>query len=231
MANRRQFLKGSALAAAATAAGIAPAAAPYRTTGTTTPPPAQARGGDHFPNFEVVSHTGRSYLFYDQLVRDRVVGINFFSVAGHSHFPATTHLRRVAEALGPKLGHDVFLYSITTDPERDTVERLRELAEAEGVPEGWLLLRPNVPDQVGAVSHRLYKHGAHGQSHPVRMMHYGHGSLGVWGSFGVDSEPGFAAERFSWVAPGPESEPVEKPRRAGPRQLGGDFRSHNREQS
>ena len=51
------------------------------------------------------------------------------------------NLRRVQDLLGDRMGKDVFFYSVTLEPERDTVERLREYAEdIFDVRPGWLFL-------------------------------------------------------------------------------------------
>lgn len=203
-----------------------------------TPPPTQARGGDYFPNVLVRSHRGEKFRLYDDLIRNRVVMINFMSLGAHDKYPVSQHLSQIAERLGPRLGRDVFMYSITTDPERDTPARLKELAERYGDKKGWHFLTAS-KDNIEAVSGRLFKHGgnagggnvcvAPGQdsSHPARLVHYGNGSLGIWGAFGVDCNPELAVERLSWVENG--KKPTGALRRAGPRRLAADFMTQNRE--
>lgn len=194
------------------------------------PPPTQARGGNVFPNVTAYSHTGRQYKLYDDLIRGQVVLVNFLSIRGHRDYPVTEHLARVAERLGDRLGRDVTICSITTDPEHDTPARLRELAEQyDAVKPGWHFLTTST-DDVAAVAKRLYKHGAHAghaAAHPMRMVHYGNGGIGVWGACGVDCDPDLLVERLSWVQPG--TQPSGAPRRAGPRRLGDDLAGHNRE--
>jgi len=194
-----------------------------------TPPPAQARGGDYFPNIAVHSHTGEQFMFYDDLVKNRVVLINFMSIREHAAFPATTHLARIADKLGEQLGRDVFIYSVSTDPGRDTAERLKKFAKQNGaMRKGWHFLSTK-KESVESVSYRLYKHKGHvghSKGHPSRLVHYGNGGVGIWAAFGVDSEPGFAASRVSWVKNGTENTGVL--RRAGPRRLSESVIGHNR---
>ena len=97
---------------------------------------------------------------------------------------------------------------------------------------GWLFLTTS-KNSVAAVSERLFKHGKHGDhanqssKHPMRLVHYGNGSAGMWGACGADSSPDFLVERLSWVQTG-KSVP-DTLRRAGPRIMGSDFSSPNRE--
>ena len=197
------------------------------TAKTTLPPPTQGRGGNHFPNTIVYSHTGEKFRLYDDLIRDKIVTVNFMSIKGHKHFAVTEHLARIADLLGVRLGRSVFMLSITTDPRHDTPERLRTLANKYGAKQGWHFLTTS-KDRVEAISGRLYKHKHVGHyGHPSRLVHYGNGSLGLWGAFPADSDPDFAVQRLSWIEFG--KQPTGRIRRAGPRRLGNDFTSHNRE--
>lgn len=176
---------------------------PLKSGASLLPPPTQARGGDYFPNTTVFSHTGQKFSLYDDLIRDKVVMINFMSIKGHKNFPSTKHLANVADRLGNQLGRDVFIYSISTDPEYDTPKKLKAFADQNNANRtGWHFLTVS-RNSVSAISKRLRRH-SHGSSggHPVRMVHYGNGGIGVWGAFGVDSEPGFVVERLSWVQNG-----------------------------
>jgi hypothetical protein len=166
------------------------------------PPPTQARGGDYFPNTLVYSHTGEQFNLYDDLIRDKVVMINFMSIKGHKNFPATEHLTNIANKLGDQLGRDVFICSISTDPEHDTPKKLQAFADQNGANKaGWHFLTIT-KNSVSAISKRLRRHSHGSSGHPIRMVHYGNGGVGVWGAFGVDSEPGFVVERLSWVQNG-----------------------------
>jgi len=61
---------------------------------------------------------------------------------------------RVRERLGPALGRELFLYSITLDAATDTPERLREYAERYGPQPGWTLLTGD-PGEITRLRHRL----------------------------------------------------------------------------
>lgn len=217
-------MKESTKQTAGAAPGVGAAIAPKGPT----PPPTQMRGGDKFPNPAVVSHTGKKYRLYDDLVKDRVVMINYMSIKGHKGFPVTEHMARVAKALGKKLGREVFMYSITTDPGHDTPQRLKAFAEKHGARPGWSFLTAT-PSSMKSVNARLRRHGhSHGtHGYPTRLVHYGNAKVGVWGAFGADSNPELAVTRLSWVRDG--AAPKGAVKRAGPRKLAGNFSAHNRE--
>jgi len=242
MITRRKILKG--LAAGASALPVAVLAGTTESEKTIDrsqaklpkqepglPPPTQARGGDSFPNVAVLSHTGEKGLLYDDLIRDKVVMLNFMSIKEHQRYPATTHVARIADQLGDQLGRDIFIYSITTDPNTDSVARLKAFATQQGaMRKGWLFLTTNEKN-VQQVSYRLYKHNghsAHGQRHPSRLIHYGNASVGIWAAFGVDSDPEFAASRLSWVQMQQKPNGGGELRRAGPRRLKDSVKGHNR---
>ena len=238
MNSRRKLLVGLTLGAAALpafAAKLAGKSAQKEVAKKSNgmPPPTQARGGDYFPNILVRSHTGREFRLYDDMtVGNKVVFVNFISTHGEQSFPATQYVARIADRLGDRLGMDVFIYSITTEPSHDTPSILYAHAGRNGASRyGWEFVTAASMDDVNAVSNRLYKHndpaaGYHAV-HPARLAHYGNPSAGLWGAFAVDTEPGFASERLSWVmmSGAPSS---GTPQRAGPHPVVGRSSGHNR---
>ena len=98
-------------------------------------------GADYFPNIPLVTHEGKSVRFFDDLIKGKVVTINFIYTSCPDVCPLeTAMLREVQEILGDRVGRDVFMYSITIDPERDTPEVLKKYAEKFDVAPGWLFL-------------------------------------------------------------------------------------------
>lgn len=190
------------------------------------PPPTQARGGNYFPNHVVYSHTGETFRLFDDLIRDKVVMVNFMSIAGHDSFPVTKHLAQIADRLGSQLGRDVFMCSISTDPRHDTPKKLKLLAEQFGANRpGWHFLTTS-KNNVSAISKRLFRHGPHANNHPIRIVHYGNGGVGVWSAFGADSNPDFVVERLSWVKTGRRAA-SKTPVIAGPARLTDNTGKHH----
>ena len=91
-------------------------------------------GKDYFPNFELTAHTGETLKFFDDVIEGKVVAVNFIFTSCKDVCPMeTARMASVYEILGDRVGSDVFFYSITIDPDTDTVEVLRDYAERFGV--------------------------------------------------------------------------------------------------
>ena len=87
-------------------------------------------GADYFPNVELTTHEGKKVRFFDDLIEDKIVAINFIYTTCPDTCPLeTAQLLRVQEILGERLGKDVFFYSITIDPDVDTPPVLKEYRE------------------------------------------------------------------------------------------------------
>ncbi len=82
-------------------------------------------GENYFPNIELTTHDGKKLRFFDDVIKDKVVAINFIFTTCEDICPAeTARLKSVADILGERMGKDVFFYSITIDPGNDTPEVL-----------------------------------------------------------------------------------------------------------
>jgi copper(I)-binding protein/cytochrome oxidase Cu insertion factor (SCO1/SenC/PrrC family) len=87
-------------------------------------------GANYFPNVPLITHEGKTVNFFDDLIKDKIVAINFI----YTHCPdtcplETAQLVQVQKILGDRLGKDVFFYSISIDPENDTPSVLKEYRE------------------------------------------------------------------------------------------------------
>jgi protein SCO1 len=93
------------------------------------------------PNVVLRTHDGAKVEFYDDLIKGRTVLINFMYTRCRDDCPLTmATLAQVQRRLGARSGRDVFIYSISVDPEHDTPEILARYAKSFGVKPGWLLL-------------------------------------------------------------------------------------------
>ena len=98
-------------------------------------------GASYFPNIPLVTHEGERVRFFDDLIRDKVVAINFMYTSCPDTCPVqTARMLQVARLLGDRLGEDVFFYSITIEPEHDTREVLKAFADSWNIPDGWTFL-------------------------------------------------------------------------------------------
>ncbi len=102
---------------------------------------------NHLPNLTLTTHMGRQVRFYDDLVKDQKVIINFmYADCEGICVPVTRNLVKVKNLLGDRVGRDIFMYSITLRPAEDTVDDLRMYAKHHGVGDGWLFLTGSAGD-------------------------------------------------------------------------------------
>ena len=106
-------------------------------------------GANYFPNVELVSHEGKRVKFFDDLLKDKVVVINFIYTSCPDVCPLeTARLAEVQAILGDRVGRDVFMYSISIDPETDTPEVLADYAKKFGAGPGWTFFTGKADDIV-----------------------------------------------------------------------------------
>jgi protein SCO1 len=98
------------------------------------------RGTSNFPSVQLVTQDGHAVRFYEDLLKDKIVVINTTSIRCAACLGAATKLAQVQQFLGDRVGKDIFFYSITSDPERDTPPVLKEYAEKLHAGPGWLFL-------------------------------------------------------------------------------------------
>lgn len=95
----------------------------------------------YFPNVPLVTHDGETVHFYDDLIKDKIVAINFiFTSCENSCSAETARVRQIHKLLGDRMGRDVFFYSISIDPKRDTPEVMKGYAEKFKIGAGWTFL-------------------------------------------------------------------------------------------
>lgn len=106
-------------------------------------------GSEYFPNVELTNQDGQKLRFYDDVIKDKIVAINFIFTSCRAICPAeTARMRQVEKALGEQMGRDVFFYSISIDPDRDTPEVLKAYAAKFGTGPGWQFLTGKEEDVI-----------------------------------------------------------------------------------
>lgn len=89
------------------------------------------------PDAEVSDQNGNALNFYSDLIKGKVVAINFiFTTCTTICPPLTATFRRVQEDAKAK-GLDVQLISVSVDPVTDTPERMRDFASKFKAEPGW----------------------------------------------------------------------------------------------
>lgn len=109
----------------------------------------------YFPNVELTTHEGKKVRFYDDLIKDKIVIINFMYAECKGICPGiTANLLKVQKLLGSRIGRDIFMYSITLKPEEDSPQDLHHYAQMHKVKPGWLFLTGK-PDEIDALRRKL----------------------------------------------------------------------------
>ena len=112
-----------------------------------------ANSNDCLPPVALVDQHGQRIVLSS--LRGKPVLIDFVYTSCHLECPAlTARFRQIASALGPALGRDVTMVSLSLDPEHDLAPTLLKYAHDEGADEpGWLFLTgpPASVDQVLAL--------------------------------------------------------------------------------
>lgn len=97
--------------------------------------------GLQIPDVSLVDQDGRAVRFASDLVRDRVVAINFvFTTCTTICPPMGAQFAKLRQLLGERAGRDVHLISVSVDPRTDTPERLKAWAGRFGAGPGWTLV-------------------------------------------------------------------------------------------
>ena len=107
----------------------------------------------HLPNVELITQDNEKVHFYDDLVKDKRVVIQFMFTRCKDICPVITHhLAEVKRLLNDRVGRDIFFYSISLSPEEDAPRNLKAYAKAHhadwtfltGKPDDILLLRKSL---------------------------------------------------------------------------------------
>ena len=158
----------------------------------------------HFPNVLLTTHEGKKVRFYDDLLKDKIVVINFMYVKCEGVCTGiTANLARLQKLLGSRLGRDIFMYSFTLKPEQDSPEILRRYAEAYHAGRGWKFLT-GTPEDMELLRRKLGftdpdpKLDADKSNH-IGNVRYGNEPLQLWGSCPGLSKASWMAESISWV--------------------------------
>lgn len=132
----------------------APPQVPAQERFSTTAPSARW-GKDYLPNLPVIDQDGNTFNFYDDLIAGKNVIINFIFTTCTDICPLTTaRMGLVQERLGDSVGRNVFMYSITIDPQNDRPEQLKNFADAFRVGPGWRLLTGK-PEDIAIIRNKL----------------------------------------------------------------------------
>ncbi|MBI2884542.1 MAG: SCO family protein [Candidatus Methylomirabilis oxyfera] len=156
-----------------------------------------------FPNVVLRTHENKAVRFYDDLVKDKFVLINFMYTGCLDDCPLTTaHLVLVQKLLRARLGRDLFIYSITVDPAHDTPQVLRAYARRFRVGPGWRFLT-GTPMAIAELRRALGDNPRlePGESDHLGVIRYGIEALERWEGCPALTPPESIARYITWLEP------------------------------
>ncbi|HEY7403119.1 MAG TPA: SCO family protein [Candidatus Angelobacter sp.] len=96
------------------------------------------------PDLQVVTQTGDHLRFNSEVIKGRVAIVTGFFTTCSSMCPITQeNLAHVAKQLGPRLGKDVVIVSLSVDASHDTPQRMKAWGEKFHIGRGWVLAGGN----------------------------------------------------------------------------------------
>jgi protein SCO1/2 len=163
-------------------------------------------GVSRYTNAVLRTQDNKEVKFYDDLIRGRQVMINFmYAECQGACSLATQKLKRIYNELKPRMGKDLFFYSLTIKPEDDTPTALKHYAKMNKVDlPGWLFLTGDPYDML-TIRFRLF-----GMSHPgfdldeamhAGMMRILNDNRNSWGMAQVFASDKHILKRISWHDP------------------------------
>jgi protein SCO1/2 len=168
------------------------------------PSPREQIAAAHFPNVTLTTQDGRRVKFYDDLIKDKIVVINFMYAECTGVCPGVTaNLARVQKLLGDRVGRDIFFYSITLKPELDSPQKLKAYSMMHRAGPGWLFLT-GAPGDIELLRRSLgftypdAKEDADKSNH-IGNLRYGNEALMQWAACPGLVRPGYIAESIGWV--------------------------------
>jgi protein SCO1 len=144
-------------------------------------PPAREPTGAQkwFTDVELLTQDGAKVRFYSDVLKGKTVVVNaFFTTCTSVCPPMNRTMEKIQQALGDRVGKDVFLVSISVDPVTDTPPRLKEYAQKFHARAGWTFLTGKKEN----VDWALYKLGQYVENkddHKTVLI-IGNETTGLW---------------------------------------------------
>lgn len=151
-------------------------------------------GATYFPNVPLTTQDGKVVHFYDDLLKDKIVAIDLIYTHCQDACPLeTARLAQVQKLLGDRVGKDIFFYSISIDPERDTPAELKAYAEKFHAGPSWLFLTGKKED-IELISKKLGLYSANwGRDGHAPDLMVGNVPTGQWMRNAATDNPRFLA--------------------------------------
>jgi|ERR1700722_4929874 protein SCO1/2 len=168
----------------------------------------------HLPNVPLVSHEGKVVQFYDDLLKDKIVSINFFYAKCDEICPlVSANLAKVQKLLGDQVGKQFFMYSITLKPDEDNVDVVRNYRESWHAGPGWTFFTGKSADieKIRKGIGFTYPEPAvdKDKTQHIGNVRYGNEALMLWAACPGMAHAPWIVESFNWMIH-PDTNRVQK---------------------
>ena len=131
------------------------------------------------PDLLVLDQQGKKVRFYSDLVKGKTVAINFVYTSCTAVCPLVgANTSKVQDLLGDRLGRDVLLITVSTDPTIDTPETLKAWGDKFKRRKGWTLITGGEEEMsalVKALTGEVARKGVH-----LPLVLIGNDAKGLW---------------------------------------------------
>ena len=206
--SRRKLLSWTAMAPIALAAGAAVGTTGNVHAGVEAPTQSDLARRRiqrlHLPNVPLFTHEGKRVMFYDDLVKGKIVTLNFFFAKCDEICPrVTANLAKVQKLLGADLGKKLFMYSFTLKPEEDDVNAIKHYRAMYDAKPGWTFLTgtaENIEKVRKGIGFTYPDPAIDGdKTQHIGNVRYGNEPLMLWAACPGMAHAEYVAESISWM--------------------------------
>ena len=129
------------------------------------------RAREYFTNLPLINQDGETVKFFDDVLKDKVVVINFIFTNCDGACPLMTHkLTLVRDRIEGQIGDTVQFVSLSIDPARDTPAAMKEFAKSHHADhDGWVFLTGK-PENLDYIIKRLGQYSDDVEAHSTMML-------------------------------------------------------------
>ena len=158
----------------------------------------------NLPNVPLLTHEGKRVMFYDDLIKGKIVTLNFFYTRCDEICPmVTANLVKVQKLLGADVGTKLSMYSFTLKPEEDDVTAIRNYRELFHAKPGWTFLtgKPADLEQIRKGIGFTYPDPAidKDKTQHIGNVRYGNEPLMLWAACPGMANATYLAESITWM--------------------------------
>jgi cytochrome oxidase Cu insertion factor (SCO1/SenC/PrrC family) len=137
----------------------------------TTPEQEEERARSYFTNLELINQDGETVRFFDDVLKDKVVVINFIFTNCEGACPLITHkLTLVRDRMEGQIGAPLRFVSLSLDPTRDTPAAMKAFAKTHHADhDGWVFLTGK-PENLEYIIKRLGQFTDDIEAHSTMML-------------------------------------------------------------